>query len=297
MNGIGRAKIYRGLASRAIRCQESLLHGDFDVDIYMALPEGFQSVGKEENLRMGYKRCAIDNCCYLKKVGSSSIMLPLYVDDMLIARSDMAEINKLKRQLSQDFEMKDLGFAKKILGMSISINKTKGTLRCQPLGDQFKLSKKQAPKTEAARRRMTKVLYASTVGSVMYAMPRDGALGSSQLAATLLERHFEGATLCFSIKVVVLEGFLRFREEYYKLCVHSIEKVADSFDDNSVDGLEDIIKDLSVEKKEQEANTSNANIFNNIVETCKEHSNDAISANESSSQPLKEEHSSDLSCP
>ncbi|GKB87116.1 retrovirus-related pol polyprotein from transposon TNT 1-94 [Tanacetum coccineum] len=38
---------------------------------------------------------------------------------------------------------------------------------CQPLGDHFKLSKKQAPKTEASRQRMTKVPYALAVGSVM----------------------------------------------------------------------------------------------------------------------------------
>ncbi|GKF62567.1 hypothetical protein Tco_0182621, partial [Tanacetum coccineum] len=42
--------------------------------------------------------------------------------------------------------------------------------RCQPSGDHFKLSKKQAPKTEASRRRMAKVPYASVVGIVMYAM-------------------------------------------------------------------------------------------------------------------------------
>nr|GFD10425.1 putative retrovirus-related Pol polyprotein from transposon TNT 1-94 [Tanacetum cinerariifolium] len=42
--------------------------------------------------------------------------------------------------------------------------------RFQSLGDHFKLSKKQAPKAEASRRRMDKVPYASVVGSVMYAM-------------------------------------------------------------------------------------------------------------------------------
>ncbi|GKB57971.1 retrovirus-related pol polyprotein from transposon TNT 1-94 [Tanacetum coccineum] len=197
----------------------AFLHGDLDEDIYMTQPEGFQSAGKEENLvcklkkslyglkqaprqwylkfdsfmqRAGYKRCAMDHCCYLKKVGSSSIILLLYVDDMLVAGSDMAKIKKLKRQLSQEFEMKDLGPAKQILGMSIIRDRTKGTLRlsqekyigkvlekfnmkdaearCQPLGDHFKLSKKQAPKTEASRRRMAKVPYASAVGSVMYTM-------------------------------------------------------------------------------------------------------------------------------
>lgn len=39
----------------------------------------------------------------------------LYVDDMLIAAKSMVEINKVKTQLSGEFEMKDLGAAKKIL--------------------------------------------------------------------------------------------------------------------------------------------------------------------------------------
>ncbi|GJU84592.1 putative RNA-directed DNA polymerase [Tanacetum coccineum] len=195
----------------------TFLHGDLDEDIYMTQPEGFYFMQ-----RAGYKRCAMDHCFYLKKVGSSSIILLLYVDDMLVAGSDMAEIKKLKRQLSQEFEMKDLGPAKQILGMSIIRDKTKGTLRlsqekykgkvlekfnmkdaearCQPLGDHFKLSEKQAPKTETSRRRKAKVPYASTVGSVMYAME----------AVKWLLRYLKGtskATLCFSRKEVVLEGF------------------------------------------------------------------------------------------
>ncbi|GKE95335.1 retrovirus-related pol polyprotein from transposon TNT 1-94 [Tanacetum coccineum] len=48
---------------------------------------------------------------------------------MLVAGSDMAKIRKLKRQLSQEFEMKDLGSAKQILGMCIIKDKTKGNLR------------------------------------------------------------------------------------------------------------------------------------------------------------------------
>ncbi|GJY65683.1 hypothetical protein Tco_0467921 [Tanacetum coccineum] len=46
--------------------------------------------------------------------------------------------------------------------------------RCQPLGDHFKLIKKQAPKTEASKRRMAKVPYASAVGSMMYIMVLEG---------------------------------------------------------------------------------------------------------------------------
>ena len=43
----------------------------------------------------------------------------LYVDDMLIACRDTSKINKLKEILSLEFDMKDLGAAKKILGMEI----------------------------------------------------------------------------------------------------------------------------------------------------------------------------------
>ena len=49
----------------------------------------------------------------------SSIFLLLYVDDMLIAAKSMSEVNKLKILLSREFDMNDLGAAKKILGMKI----------------------------------------------------------------------------------------------------------------------------------------------------------------------------------
>ncbi|RVW83885.1 Retrovirus-related Pol polyprotein from transposon TNT 1-94 [Vitis vinifera] len=39
-----------------------------------------------------------------------------------------------------------------------------------PLGSHFKLSKEQSPKTEEERDHMSKVPYASTIGSLMYAM-------------------------------------------------------------------------------------------------------------------------------
>ncbi|GJR32764.1 retrovirus-related pol polyprotein from transposon TNT 1-94 [Tanacetum coccineum] len=160
--------------------------------------------------RAGYKRCAMDHCCYLKKVGLSSIILLLYIDDMLVAGSDMAEIKKLKRQLSQKFKIKDLGSAKQILGMSVIRDKT-NEARCQSFGDHFKLGKKQAPKTEASRRRMAKVLYALAVGSVMYARE----------AVKWLLRYLKGtsnATLCFLRKEVVLVGF---SDSDYRGCLDS----------------------------------------------------------------------------
>ena len=57
---------------------------------------------------------------YLRKLEDNSfIYLLLYVDDMLIASKSQEEIEKLKIQLRKEFKMKDLGEAKKILGMEI----------------------------------------------------------------------------------------------------------------------------------------------------------------------------------
>jgi len=48
----------------------------------------------------------------------------LYVDDILIAAKNKTHIQKLKSQLKEEFNMKDLGEAKKILGMEISQDKS-----------------------------------------------------------------------------------------------------------------------------------------------------------------------------
>ena len=57
---------------------------------------------------------------YSKRFENFYIMLLLYVDDMLVAGSNMKEIVNLKAVLVKKFSMKDLGPAKKILGMRIS---------------------------------------------------------------------------------------------------------------------------------------------------------------------------------
>ena len=48
---------------------------------------------------------------------SSSFLL--YVDDMLLVGKDMGKLDKLKKDLSKSFGMKDLGPSKKILGIEI----------------------------------------------------------------------------------------------------------------------------------------------------------------------------------
>ena len=64
---------------------------------------------------------------YNKLSGGEYIYLLLYVDDMPIGSKSRSAIDKLKKDLSFEFEMKDSGETKKMLGMGLS--ETKGVTR------------------------------------------------------------------------------------------------------------------------------------------------------------------------
>ena len=76
-----------------------------------------------------YTRNQFNNCVYSKEFSPYSyIYLLLYVDYMLIVAKDMTRINNLKATMKNEFKMKDLGAAKKILGMEIQRDKIEGRL-------------------------------------------------------------------------------------------------------------------------------------------------------------------------
>ncbi|KAH7550154.1 hypothetical protein JRO89_XS13G0144400 [Xanthoceras sorbifolium] len=197
----------------------AFLHGELEETIYMQQPEGFEIEGKKDHVCLlkkslyglkqsprqwykrfdsfmvghGYSRSQYDSCVYFRKLKDGSfVYLLLYVDDMLIAAKDMFELNKLKSELGGEFEMKDLGAAKKILGMEIRRDKTAGKLYLTqksfvekvlerfgmknakpvstPFAAHFKLSAAMSPQSDNDIEYMSHVPYSSAVGSLMYAM-------------------------------------------------------------------------------------------------------------------------------
>ncbi|KAH9736371.1 hypothetical protein KPL71_018077 [Citrus sinensis] len=194
----------------------AFLHGNLEEQILMAQPEGFECKDKEDYVCLlhkslyglkqsprqwyrrfddfmvskGYHRSRYDSCVYFGGSDQGGVAyLLLYVDDMLIASKYKSEIERLKNLLKAEFEMKDLGNAKRILGMDIIRDRSAGTLflsqekyikkvlerfemqDCKPvqtpLGPQFKLS---AAPTSEDESQMNEFPYAQAVGSLMYAM-------------------------------------------------------------------------------------------------------------------------------
>ena len=69
---------------------------------------------------LGFKQCVADNCLFVKRVGGKMYLISLYVDDILVAGSDLDEVERIKRQFTEHYEMKDLGELNYYLGMKIT---------------------------------------------------------------------------------------------------------------------------------------------------------------------------------
>ena len=80
-------------------------------------------------MSQNYIRSEYDHCVYFNKLSNGIfIILVLYVEDMLLARKSITEINRLKAQMARTFDMKDLGAARQILGMEIFRDRRNGKL-------------------------------------------------------------------------------------------------------------------------------------------------------------------------
>jgi hypothetical protein len=143
-------------------------------------------------LGLGFTRSKEDHCVYSKLIGDHLIYLVLYVDDMLLIGNNKEIIQDVKTQLSSKFDMKDLGASNFILGMEIKRDRKRRKLwlnqrkyvetilqrfnmqECKPVKVPIpvgaKLSADQCPKTHEEEEDMSRVPYASAVGSLMYGM-------------------------------------------------------------------------------------------------------------------------------
>ncbi|KAM9916699.1 hypothetical protein OXX59_009809, partial [Metschnikowia pulcherrima] len=128
----------------------AFLYGTLEEDIYMIQPPGFKFTPdgrkddgeyvlklqkslyglkqsplvwnetlNEEFLKQGFKRAINEPCIYYKGEGKNALLVGVYVDDMLIVGANQKQIDKVKKDLSNRFEMKDLGPVKKFLGINV----------------------------------------------------------------------------------------------------------------------------------------------------------------------------------
>lgn len=112
----------------------AFLNGNINENIYMEQPEGFRIESLPDNLcklqeafhglkqtpkqwyakinfylceDLNFERCSYDPCLYVKRANSESMLITIYVEDLLIAASSKPSVLQLKTKFWKWMEMKD----------------------------------------------------------------------------------------------------------------------------------------------------------------------------------------------
>ena len=155
---------------------------------------GLKQAGRAWNKKMdtalvelGFPSLHSDCCVYIKRIGSTVILVLVYVDDLILVTNDTADLTATKAALSVRFDMKDMGEAHFILGVQIRRDRARRQLYlsqqefvrtvlkrfnmedCKPVPSPMttgvKLLKND-PEDAASSEDMANVPYASAVGAL-----------------------------------------------------------------------------------------------------------------------------------
>ncbi|KAG6483717.1 hypothetical protein ZIOFF_060369 [Zingiber officinale] len=99
---------------------------------------------------LGFKKCTQEHAVYTRGEGEASILVGVYVDDLIVTESSTEKINKFKQQMMTEFEMSDLGLLSYYLGIEVEQQKSRILLRqsayAKKILSQFKMADCNATK-------------------------------------------------------------------------------------------------------------------------------------------------------
>jgi hypothetical protein len=126
--------------------RNAFLHGELEEEVFMKLPPGHPHNGSttlvcklhksiyglKQSSRawhaklsfaledLGFTRSSADSSLFIQLGSSHKLVVLIYVDDLIIAGSNNDSITQLKRELQQQFSIKDLGSLKYFLGIEMA---------------------------------------------------------------------------------------------------------------------------------------------------------------------------------
>ncbi|XP_031248923.1 uncharacterized protein LOC116106736 [Pistacia vera] len=259
------------------RCYLEAAKSELWKEIFVEQPEGYKVEGKKDNVyllrkalyglkqaprawynrindhlcSLGYTRSPNEHTLYIRKTGRGLAMVSLYVDDLLVTRSNPKELDQFKSAMQTEFEMTDLGLMKYFLGMEISqtvgeifvcqqryateILMKFGIENCKPV-DTPLVPNLKLSKTDGAER-VDEGKYRSLVGSLLYytATSPDLMFTTSYLSRFMSnpsELHFKTAKRVLRyVKGTIMLGIYFRKAESLKLLGYTDSDWGGSLDD------------------------------------------------------------------
>ncbi|KAL0332223.1 UNVERIFIED_CONTAM: Retrovirus-related Pol polyprotein from transposon TNT 1-94 [Sesamum calycinum] len=188
--------------------KSAFLNGYIDEEIYVEQPQGFIAKGSEEKvLRLkkalyglkqaprawysridkyfmdrGFRRSLSEPTLYIKSQGNDTLIVSLYVDDLIYTGNNEKMIQDFKEDMMKTFEMSDLGLMHFFLGIEINQEK-EGIFICQrkyteTLLKKFKMESCKTVTTplvtgekyqkEDGSQKVDGSMYRSLIGSLLY---------------------------------------------------------------------------------------------------------------------------------
>ena len=129
--------------------KSAFLNGELEEEVYVSQPKGYVKAGQETKvyrllkalyglrqaprawyaqlnkclLRLGFVKCPYEHAVYTRREGSETLILGVYVDDLLITGTNIANIVSFKKQMAREFDMTDLGTLSYYLGLEVEQRK------------------------------------------------------------------------------------------------------------------------------------------------------------------------------
>ncbi|GJT99370.1 zinc finger, CCHC-type containing protein [Tanacetum coccineum] len=149
---------YHGWQVHHLDVKSAFLHGELKEEVYVTQPEGFVQQGNsgkvyklikalyglrqaprawnvklDQTLKsLDFKKCNLEQAVYTKRSKTSTLIVGVYVDDLIITGTPRKEIDVFKSQMKDKFEMSDLGLLAYYLG--IEVTQTGGEITIKQTG-------------------------------------------------------------------------------------------------------------------------------------------------------------------
>lgn len=204
--------VEHNLKLRQLDVSTAFLNGNLDEEIYMEQPEmfveeasikkvcklrkaiyGLKQAGRQWFKRIdavikefGLTQSKNDQCIYYIRNTKITMILALYVDDIIIASNDNALTDKFVRKLQDHFDIRDMGVPKHCIGLEVdvkdgeisisqpgyisSIVKKYGLENCKPvkIPMQANIKLEKEPTISGEAEKVDEKLYQEIIGSLLY---------------------------------------------------------------------------------------------------------------------------------